>query len=139
MRISTLPLATVLLLAGVSLADQESQSAAGRSDVRVRAAADQESQYADGRFEVTWRVTGAGASARVDGRIVNRHGFAVYQIVFAVESLDGEGRVVGTSVGFVDATVPENDSREFSLRARILPGAKGVRLRPVSWRTLGGA
>ena len=98
-----------------------------------------EDRFSDPRFEITWKIKGSAPAFRFDGQVMNRQAIEVSSIVLAVESLDANGQVTSTTVGFIDGAVSGNSSRTFSFKCSITGDSKNVRLRPVSWQSSKGS
>ena len=94
-----------------------------------------EDRFTDPRFEITWKMKGSAPASRFDGEVMNRQTIEVSSIVLAVESLDANGHVTSTTVGFIDGSVSGNSTRTFSFKCSITGDSKNLRLRPVSWQS----
>jgi hypothetical protein len=101
----------------------------------VTVASAQDTRFSDQRFDITWKVRGNAPAFRFDGEVTNRQPIDVSNIVLAVESLDANGLVTSSAVGFIDGTVGGNSSRTFSFKCSITGDSKNLRLRPVSWQS----
>jgi hypothetical protein len=68
-------------------------------------------------LRVEWGLgqTRSGAPA-ISGRVVNLYGEAIGNVRLAIEEMDAEGRVLSTTIGYVDGLVPGLGQSYFDIR-----------------------
>ena len=82
-------------------------------------------------FTLDWATETSRGRPVISGYVVNRYGIAAQRMRLLVESLDADGKVLDTTIGYVPGDVPAGSRAYFEVR---LPGAAPTyRVSVLSW------
>jgi hypothetical protein len=94
--------------------------------------------FAEGErdFRVEWDQHPTGLGPAIGGYVYNNAGMPAARVRVLVEGLDGAGRPINTTIGYVVGTVPGFSRTPFEVR---VPGAASYRVSVLSFEWLKGA
>ncbi len=86
---------------------------------------------ADQFFQLTWEPVEYGGRLSVGGYVINTYGLEAINVRLIVESLDGSGRVLAKTIGYVNYPIPPSGRGFFEI---FPPGnASSFRVHVLSW------